>query len=119
MARAKKEKSVVGKAVDAVKQLAATVSEAAHKAIESKPAPSEDEVIVVPAAPTGFMDEAVTPQPIVVRKRRKPRQNRARATRPGRTTAKKRTSKAKAAAPRKATKKTARKSAARSRGARR
>lgn len=117
MARAK-EKSVVGKAVDAVKQLAATVSEAAHKAIEPRPAPSDDEVIVVPAAPTGFMDEAVTPQPIVVRKRRKPRQI-TRSARSSRTTAKKRASKAKAAAPRKAAKKTTKKSADRSKGARR
>jgi hypothetical protein len=67
----KDDRSIVGKTVDAVKELAATVSEAAHKAVAPEPVKSHDEITVVPAAPTGFMDDAVTPTPVVIRRQKK------------------------------------------------
>jgi hypothetical protein len=69
----KDDRSIVGKTVDAVKEFAATVSEAAHKAVNPEPVKSEDEIKVVPAAPTGtgFMDDAVPPTPVVIRRRKR------------------------------------------------
>ncbi len=75
----KKEKSVVEKTVDVVKEFAATVSEAAHRAVEQKPAKSEDEIIMMPAASTDFTDDAVA-EPVFVRKQKKARKTRAKTT---------------------------------------
>lgn len=72
----KDDKSVVEKTVDVVKEFAATVSEAAHNAVKSKPAKSDDEVVMLPTAPTGFMDDAVAPGVVLVRKRRNARKTR-------------------------------------------
>jgi hypothetical protein len=66
----KDDKSIVGKTVDAVKDFAATVSKAAHKIVEPEPIKSDDEILVMPATPTGFMDDAVTP-PVIIRRRKK------------------------------------------------
>lgn len=107
--KSRNETSVVGKAIDAVKQFASSISEAAHKAIEERPAQSDDEMIMMPPAPTGFMDEAVAPQPVVIRKRRESRQARSKAARPSRATAKKRAPRTKVAATRKPPKKSVRK----------
>ena len=96
MDKDKGDRSIVGKTVDAVKEFAATVSEAAHKAIKPEPVKSDDEATLVPAAPTGSMDGAVTPTTPVIIRTRKPRKSRAKANK---TTAKK------AKSPRKAAKK--------------
>jgi hypothetical protein len=96
------DKSILGKTADTVKEFAATVSEAAHKAVTPEPVKSDEEITVVPAAPTGFMDDAVTPTPVVIRRRKRlPKKSQSRAT--------KRTAK-KAKSPKKAAKKSAAKS---------
>ena len=98
----KDDRSIVGKTMDAVKEFAATVSEAAQKAAKPEPVKSDEEITVMPAAPTGFMDDAVPPTPVVIRRRKRlPKKSQSRAT--------KRTAK-KAKSP----KKTAKKSAAKS-----
>ena len=75
----KDDRSIVGKTVDAVKEFAATVSEAAQKAIKPEPVKSDDEPTLEPAAPTGFMDDAVTPATPVIIRTRKPGKSRAKA----------------------------------------
>ena len=75
----KREKSVVEKTVDVVKEFAATVSELAHRAIESKTEKSGDENDTMPTTSTDFVDDAVA-APVVVRKKRKPRKTRAKMT---------------------------------------
>lgn len=74
-------KSLVEKAVDVVKEFAATVSAAAHKVPKSKRASPDDEIIMMPSAPTGFMDDVVAQPLVLVRKRKKPRKARAKAAR--------------------------------------
>lgn len=75
----KREKSVVEKTVDVVKEFAATVSEVAHRAIKSNTEKSGDEIHTVPTTSTDFADDAVA-TPVVVRKKRKPRKTRAKRT---------------------------------------
>ena len=79
MDKDKDDRSIVGKTVDAVKEFAATVSEAAQKAIKPEPVKSDDEPTLEPAAPTGFMDDAVTPATPVIIRTRKPGKSRAKA----------------------------------------
>jgi hypothetical protein len=73
------EKSVVEKTLDVVKEFAATVSEVAHRAIESKTEKSDDEIHKMPTTSTDFADDAVA-TPVVVRKKRKTRKTRAKRT---------------------------------------
>jgi hypothetical protein len=77
----KDDRSIVGKTMDAVKEFAATVSEAAQKAVKPEPVKSDEEITVMPAAPTGFMDDAVPPTPVVIRRRKRlPKKSQSRAT---------------------------------------
>ena len=76
----KDDKSIVQKTVDAVKGFAATVSEAAHKAMEPEPINPGDEVVMMPMAATGFPGDTAVPPFVVVRKQKKsPRKSRAKA----------------------------------------
>lgn len=86
MDRNKHDKSIVEKAVDAVKEFAAGFTEAAHKPAKSKTTKPDDEIIMMPSAPTGFMDDAVARPLVLVRKQKKRRKTR---TKVGRKTAKK------------------------------
>lgn len=92
----KDDKSIVEKTVDVVKEFAAGFTEAAHKAVKSKPTKSDDEIIMMPSAPTGFMDDAVAPPLVLVRKKTKSRKTRAKVAR---KTARKTTSAKAAKAP--------------------
>ena len=67
----KDDKSIVEKTVDAVKEFAATISEAAHKAVEPEPVKPGDELVMMPVAATGFMGETVMPPFVVIRKQKK------------------------------------------------
>ena len=76
----KDDKSIVEKTVDAVKEFAATVSDAAHKAVEPEPIKPGDEVVMMPMAAAGFMGDTVVPPFVVVSKQKKsPRKSRAKA----------------------------------------
>jgi hypothetical protein len=67
----KDDKSIVEKTVEAVKGLAASISEAARKTAEPEPAKPGDEVVVMPMATAGLMSETVVPPFVVVRRPRK------------------------------------------------
>lgn len=67
----KDDKSIVEKTVDAVKEFAATISEAAHKAVEPEPVKPGDELVMMPVAATGFMGETLVPPFVVIRKQKK------------------------------------------------
>jgi hypothetical protein len=76
----KDDKSIVEKTVDAMKEFAATVSDAAHKAVEPEPIKPGDEVVMMPMAAAGFMGDTVVPPFVVVSKQKKsPRKSRAKA----------------------------------------
>jgi hypothetical protein len=69
----KDDKSIVEKTVEAVKNFAANISEAAHKTAEPEPVKSGDEVVVMPMAAAGLMSETVEPPFVVIRQPRKSR----------------------------------------------
>ncbi len=58
----KDNKSVVEKTVDVVKEFAATVSDAARKAVESNLSASNDKVEMLPTARKDLMDHAGAPR---------------------------------------------------------
>jgi hypothetical protein len=97
----KDEKSIVEKTVEAVREFAAIVSEAAHKAMEPESIRAGDEVVMMPAGATGFMGDTVAPPLVVVRKQKN-------STRKSRAKTGKKTAKEKSA--KKAQKTTAKKS---------
>ena|ERR1700677_36794 len=65
----KDDKSIIDKTLEAVKDIAAIASEAAHKAMEPEPLKPGDEVVVMPMAPAGFMGEAVMPPFVIIPRR--------------------------------------------------
>jgi hypothetical protein len=65
------DKSMLGKAVEAVKDFAANISEAAHKTAEPEPLKPGDEVVMMPMAADGLTSETVVPPFVVVRRPRK------------------------------------------------
>jgi hypothetical protein len=67
----KNDKSIVEKAVEAVKEFAATVSDAADKAMAPERPKPGDEVVMMPMAAAGFTGETAVPPFVVVRKQRK------------------------------------------------
>jgi hypothetical protein len=67
----KDDKSIVEKTVEAVKGLAATISEVVHKTAEPEPVKSGEEVVMMPMATAGMMSETVVPPFVVVRRPRK------------------------------------------------
>jgi len=67
----KDDKSIVEKTVEAVKGLAATISEAARKTAEPEPIKSDDEVVMMPTAAAGLMSETVVPPFVAIRRPRK------------------------------------------------
>jgi hypothetical protein len=73
----KDDKSIVKKAVEAVKEFAATVSEAADKAMEPESTKPSDEVVVMPMAITEFPGDTAAPPVVVVRERKSARKSRA------------------------------------------
>jgi hypothetical protein len=77
----KDDKSIVEKTVEAVKGLAASISEAARKTAEPEPAKPGDEVVVMPMATAGLMSETVVPPFVVVRRPRKSKKARAKSAR--------------------------------------
>ena len=66
----KHDKSIVEKTVDAAKEFAATVSDAAHEAVEPEPIKPGDEVVMMPMAAAGFMGDAAVPPFVVVSKQK-------------------------------------------------
>jgi hypothetical protein len=78
----KDDKSIVEKTVEAVKGLAASISEAAHKTAEPEPIRSGDEVVMMPMATAGMISETVVPPFVVVRRPKKsPKKTRAKSAR--------------------------------------
>jgi|ERR1700723_392747 hypothetical protein len=65
----KDDKSIIDKTLEAVKDIAAIATEAAHKAMEPEPLKPGDEVVVMPMAPAGFMGEAVMPPFVIIPRR--------------------------------------------------
>jgi hypothetical protein len=101
----KDDRSIVEKTVEAVKEFAANISQAAHKTAEPEPnSKSGDEVVMLPMEATGLMGESVVPQFVVIRRPKK-------LTKKAPAKAAKKTAKKKSAkkAPTKATKKSVKK----------
>jgi hypothetical protein len=64
----KDDKSFVEKTVEVVKNIAANISEAAHKTAEPEPVKSDDEVVMMPMATAGLVSETAVPPFVVIRK---------------------------------------------------
>lgn len=84
------EKGIVEKAIEAVKDIAHTASEAAKHAMEPEPLKLGDKVVGVPMAADGMMGESMAPPFVVVRRKKMPKKTVKKATRKAaKTTAKK------------------------------